>query len=87
MSALTSRLRVTRHHIEVGRDGQGRCDETWCEQKLWREWLLWGRVLFRWEIDHETVPVYAWAGSACLGDTCGWVSKFAPFNSKGVKQP
>ena len=80
----TFRFRVVRHHIEVGRDRYGRCEDTWCEQKLIREQLWCGMVVFRKVIDMEIVPVYAWAGQACLGDTGGWVSKFAPFNRDGI---
>jgi hypothetical protein len=84
MKLFTSRKKVTRHHITIRKDRYGRCDDTWCEQKLYRQLMLHGKVVFQWEIDHEIVPVYAWTGSACFGDTCGWVSKFAPFDEYGV---
>jgi hypothetical protein len=47
--------------------------------------MFFGRYTgISWVVDFEIVPVYAWAGSATLGDTCGWSSKFAPFDKDGI---
>jgi hypothetical protein len=44
-------------------------------QRLFTEYMLFNRVIFRRFMDEETVPVYAWAAHACLGYT-DWKSKF-----------
>jgi hypothetical protein len=54
------------------------------QQSLRKEWLLFGLVVWFRTIDTEDVPSFARIGWACFGDTCGWVSRFAPFDSHGI---
>ena len=46
-------------------------------QILWKEWTLFGITIWKWAVDREEIPVYAWAGLATVGDSYGWKSKFA----------
>lgn len=54
-------------------------------QCLIKEWLIGNFVLWRKIIDEEKIPLHIVICKACFGDTGSipWVSKFAPFNSKG----
>lgn len=54
-------------------------------QELRKEWLLFGIVIWSVVLDSEEVPLFVILSNACFGDTGGWVSKFAPFDSNGVK--
>lgn len=55
-------------------------------QVLRREWLLFGLVVWYRTIDREEIPAHVPLVKACFGDTGGWVSKFAPFDERGVRQ-
>jgi len=59
-------------------------NERW--QELRREYLVAGVPVWYEVLDREDVPSFAWIGDACFGDTCGWVSKFAPFEKDGIKK-
>lgn len=82
---ISIRYRVRGGEITHNLDRYGYCKEVIREQYLHKEVVLFSRfVIWNTIIDKEYVPVYAWAGAACFGDTCGWKSKFAPFEKDGI---
>jgi hypothetical protein len=56
-----------------------------CEQRLVKEWVLFGVPVARITKDREDIPQHVPLLVGCFGDTGGWVSKFAPFNRRGIK--
>lgn len=60
--------------------------ESSLKQKLWKEFLIGSKVIYRKLVDSEEIPLHVSISLACFGDTSGWISKFAPFDEKGIKQ-
>lgn len=82
MKVLTHRNRV------VGRSSQrleaGYIEKADYHENLFvRETLFLGFVVHREILDREHVPIHAVISNNCLGDTGGFVSKFAPFDKSG----
>lgn len=57
------------------------------ENRLVRETVIYGFVVWRTILDTELVPSCAVISNMCFGDTGGFVSRFAPFDRHGFLLP
>ncbi len=76
---LTTRTHVLRYdfitHDHTAPKGSGYCVDQWTEQRLVRDWMLFGWRFWRQVIDVEVVPPHVLIARACMGGS-DWQSKF-----------